>query len=835
MKPMKRVVVMALAAVLVVDCAYGEEKKKASNSIAPDFTRENPLKADKDVQDWRHWAMGPTGARIWVWANHKTIWSDGATQIYVVKVDARTPAAGLLEAGDVILGAAGGPKAVPFVKNARSEVAQAITDAEKAENKGQLNLLVWRAGVTNRVTLTLPVMGTFSETSPLNCEKTKSIVDQVASRMAARGRLKNTGIPDYIDALGLLSTGEDKYLPMLEQFAREIGAPGMKLESTLCSWTMAYKLMFLAEYYAATKDEYVLPALTEIATKMARGRSGVGTWGHKIRIREGDGGNRYYPAPGYGCMNAVNVPITIGLVLSQKCGIKNAEIDTAVRMSVDFLRYFVDKGSLPYGDHEPFLGAFDNNGTSSEAAVLFDLLGEKELASYFTAMTLASVREREDGHNGPYFSIVWGGLGAACGGDEATSAFMSEMRWYYELMRRPGGEVRLQPVLRGGQERGAYGKDPTWSLAGAALMHYCAPRKAIYLTGKGGRSNASMSSEQIQDCIRVCVKDFYKECPTDDLVKLLEHPLPVPRQRAAAELGSRDDHVVPQLLAMLDSPNRYARYGACEGLRYASRNSVEAADALITKALTAEDYTLRYFAVLAFGKPNGSQGFGSTAKRAGPALLKLAATDDLKKDPFRKLQGTVSSVLTYSGSAKKFSGIYPSGKGLEKEDRRLLYPAIRSFFTNPNGGARDGGAYICGILGGDELEELWGEIYTAAREQAPSGDQFGGAVHRDCLELLVKHRFKEGMDLIVHNIQHPRHGGRTYTPVLVAMLKAYGTLAKPVVPVIREAITKAYSENEVGRNYFEDLEQAYKGIEESTVTPDVLSIEKYLTKSVGNK
>jgi Family of unknown function (DUF6288)/HEAT repeats len=710
-------------------------------------------------------------------------------------------------------------------------VAQAITDAEKTENRGQLGLLVWRKGKTGTVTLTLPVMGTFSPTSPANCEKTNQIVDQIATGIIEKGGLKEDSIPACINALGLLSTGEQKHLPALKEFAHKIGPPDTKMElgTSMSTWHLAYTMIFLAEYYAATKDDHVLPALTEMSTKMAMGRNGVGTWGHKTASKP------HGQASGYGNMNAVGVPVTIGLVLAQRCGIKNREIDDAVRMSADFLRYFIDKGALPYGDHEPYVLAFDNNGSSSMAAVLYDLLGEKEAASYFTAMTLASVREREDGHTGPYFSMVWGGLGAACGGDDATSAFMKEMRWYYELMRQPGGGVRYQPVLRGGQEMGAYDRKPTWNTAGAALMHYCAPRRKLHIIGKGGRTNPPMSGAEIEECIRVCAKDFYKDRTAVELLKLLEHPLPPTRQRAAKELGGRQDNVVPQLLALLDSPNRYARYGACEGLRYASQDSAKAADALIAKALTSDDYTLRYYGALAFGKPKDSQGFGSTAKRAGPALLKLAATDDLKNDPMRKLQATVSSVLTYSGIAKKFSGIYPDGKGLETMDRKQLYPAIRSFFTNPNGGARSGGSDICGILKKEELEGLWGEIYEAAQGQAPSGDQFAGGARKENLELLAYYHFKEGMDLIMYNIQHPRHGTRGFNPVLVDMLKSYGTHAKPLVPVIRETIRSNISEKQVDEKYFKDLEDKYRAIETSTATPEIRSIKKYLKKPILDK
>jgi len=839
MKQLKFVMLLVIVAVLTGNSVYGVEKGKKKSSISnpPDFTKENPLKDDKDVQVWKNWAMGPTGARVWVWADRKTIWSDGATQLDVVRADAKTPAAGKLQPGDVILGAGAGDKATPFAKNARSEVARAIEDAEKTENEGKLSLLVWRKGDSITVDLTLPVMGAFSATSPVDCEKTRNVVDQIANRIV-KGGLKETGIPDYVNALGLLATGDEKYLPTVKKFAHEIAPPDTKLElGDIQCWMHAYKMIFLAEYYAATKDEYVLPALTEFATKMAMGRSSVGTWGHRIggvvRNPSSNGGVSYRVASGYGGMNAVGIPVTIGLVLAQKCGIRNKEIDDAVRVSANFLRYFTEKGCVPYGDHEPFMGSFDDNGKNAMAAVLFDMLGEKEVASYFSAMTLASVREREDGHTGPYFSILWGGLGAACGGDEATTAYMKDMRWYYELMRQPGGVVRYQPVLCGGQEMGAYGKSPTWSTAGAALMHYCAPRKKTHLTGKSGRANPPMTGEQISDCLKVCVKDFYKDCKTDELLKLLEHRLPVTRMRAAVELGKREENVVPQLIALLDSPNRDARYGACEGLRYASRNSAEAADALIAKSFESGDYTLRYYAVLAFGKPIESKGFGSSAKRAGPGLLKLAATDDLKNDPMRKLQTTVASVLTYAGNAKKFSGIYPNGKGLEDMDRGLLYPAIRSFFSNPNGAAREAGSDICGILKEKELDGLWGDIHQAAIGQAPSGDQFGGGVRKDGLALLVKYHFKEGMDVIMHNIRNPRHGTKTFNPVLVDMLKSYGTHAKPLVPEIRDTIRKKNSEKKVDKDYFEDLEKKYRAIESSRETPELKSIGNGQKRSSG--
>ena len=473
-----------------------------------------------------------------------------------------------------------------------------------------------------------------------------------------------------------------------------------------------------------------------------------------------------------------------------------------------------------------YLGTFDNNGSSSMAAVLFDLLGDKDSASFFSGMSLAAVREKEDGHTGPYFSLVWGGLGAACGGDDAATAYMQEMRWYYELMRTPKGDAKYNPVLCGGQEMGAYGKGKYWSLAGAALMHYCAPRHKLFMTGKDKHASPPMTKEQIQECLQVSSRTFAKDPATPELVKMLEHPLPVARRRAAVELGKREDNVVPQMIALLNSPNRYAQYGACEGLRYASKDSKEAADALIAKATTSDDFTLRYFSVLAFAKPKDSHGFDKEARRVGLDILKLGLLDDQKNDPFRKLQATVADVMFYPGGAQGFTGIYPNGKGAEKLDRQVLYPALKSMFTNPNGGARSAAARVYPALAEADIEELAGDMYKAAISKAPSGEMFGPGVKVGTAELFAKHRIKEGLDIIEHLIKHPDHGKNDRNPHVVKLLTSYGTLAKPLVAGIRDTIKGYTPEKQVGKVYFDDLEKVYQSIENSTTTPEVRSIQQ---------
>jgi hypothetical protein len=59
----------------------------------------------------------------------------------------KSPAGGLMEVDDVILGAGGRP----FIFDARQQIAKAIQDSEKTENGGILKLTRWRTGKTEEV------------------------------------------------------------------------------------------------------------------------------------------------------------------------------------------------------------------------------------------------------------------------------------------------------------------------------------------------------------------------------------------------------------------------------------------------------------------------------------------------------------------------------------------------------------------------------------------------------------------------------------------------------------------------------------------------------------
>ena len=128
-----------------------------------------------------------------------------------------------------------------------------------------------------------------------------------------------------------------------------------------------------------------MPGLRRLALEAAHGQSKVGTWGHRFAMPDGRVG-------GYGCMNSPGIPLTISLVLAREAGVKGAAMDVAITRSARFLRWYVDKGAIPYGDHAPWPG-HEDNGKCSMAAVLFDLLGDREAATFFAKMSNAAYDE----------------------------------------------------------------------------------------------------------------------------------------------------------------------------------------------------------------------------------------------------------------------------------------------------------------------------------------------------------------------------------------------------------------------------------------------------------
>lgn len=787
----------------------------------------------------RDWTLGPIGVNGW---GYSEAVGDGgsnkARQLLITLVDEDGPAVGKLEIGDVIIGTNGRE----FTWDARRALAAAINEAEKEENKGALKLYVWRTGEKLAVDIALPVLGTHSDTAPFNCSKTEKIIDNAVKYMKEHEeellKPSDKGWLCYINALGLMSTGREDVMPMVRKLAHaSLLKPGEKLSvekhvSMMC-WWWSYKLLFLSEYHLLTGDKKVLPTIHELATAVAMGQSGAGTWGHTYAAKENTG-YLHGHLGGYGAINQQGLTLMVALPLAKKCGAQHKEVLDAIERGNKFFRYFIGKGTIPYGDHGP-APWYDDNGKSGSAAVYFDLMGNRQGTEFFSEMILPSTPSgRENGHTGHFWSHLWGGLGAARGGDKALQVFMKEMNPIFTLERQHNGRFAFQGNIG---QKGDKGKPKAkWDCTGARLLQLCIPRRVLYITGKETPQETQLTQERIDRLLRAGRLEISKEARAKlslpEILALLKDPLPPTRTMAAMTLAERNINGVDKLIEMLDSTDPYARYGAAEALGKAGFASQKAAERLIDMMDKDDDVLFRNYAVDALINRDRKMGLLSVAKPAIPVLLKMAV-ERLEDDPRRVLQQCIARALFYKGTAQPRVGLLHE-YGLEGVDRSLLTAAIRDILTNENGGARSSVSWVCAKLTAEEIEPLWADIYRASRHIAPSGIMFAPPIRTRSLKLMGKHHIEEGMFLAAWYIRWQKaHGAPGRVPAALAALEEYGAQARVMIPYLQEHVEYWKSKRKKGQPVGPDdtankILATIEKIKGSEYKPELVSIAKDL-------
>lgn len=791
-----------LASLLLTTIAHSAGK--GDQAAPPDFT-----KGDVIPNNAKHdWNLGATGLRGWMYCD-KLVTSD-ARQIAITKVEAKSPAEGVIAVGDVILGVGG--KA--FSVDPRTEMGLALTAAETEAGGGKLMLTRWRARKTEEVVLNLPVLGSYSPTAPFDCPKSKRILEQgckvLAARMSAAGYGNQDPIPRSLNALALLASGDVVYLSLVKKEAEWAAAFS---SNSMQTWHYGYVMMFLGEYVIATGDQSVMPGLKRLALESAKGQSAVGSWGHGFARPDGR-------LRGYGMMNSPGVPLTISLVLARAAGVKDPAIDLAIERSARLLHFYVGKGAIPYGDHHPWIENHEDNGKCGMVSVLFSLLGEPKGTEFFSRMSLASHGpERDTGHTGNFFNMLWAMPGVAHSGPQATGAWMKEFgAWYFDLARRWDGSFLHQGPPEQGNDSYA-----GWDCTGAYLLAYAMPLKKIYLTGKKHAAvpqlDAAAAQSIIEDGRGWTNKDrnsFYDALSDKQLLERLRNWSPVVRERAAMALGRRKSAPVATLIQMLNASSLDARYGACEGLIFLRGRAAPAVNAL-RKTLDHEDLWLRIKAAEALAA------IGAPATKALPQLLELLAQVDGKNDPRGMQQRYLSFAL--------FDRDGMLSRSLEGVDRPALYKAVQAGLKNQDGRARGSIGSVYRHLSFEEIKPLLPAIHEAIMQPAPSGEMFADQIRVEGLRVLAQHHIAEGVAALVKYTrdQNP-WASQNRTPELMKILLAYGTHAKAVIPEL-EKIAHYFEKEEpdfprqLGLQKANAVRDTIKAIEASTDTPTLIKLQ----------
>jgi hypothetical protein len=262
---------------------------------------------------------------------------------------------------------------------------------------------------------------------------------------------------------------------------------------------------------------------------------------------------------------------------------------------------------------------------------------------------------------------------------------------------------------------------------------------------------------------------FYDKLGVEELMSRLGSWSPVVRKRAAMALARQDDVPISALLTMLDSPSLESRYGACEALATLKGAAAPAVPAL-KNTLRHDDLWLRVKATEALA------GIGEPAMSAVPELLEMLAKGPSENDP----RGMEQRYLCFAVFGQMLR------RSLDGVDREPLRKAVAAGLQNQDGRARGTVGGIYQQLSYEEIKPLLPAIHEAIVTPAPSGIMFASGVRLAGIDLLAKHRMREGMPLCIEVMEIQKWGKRHRISQCLKTLGQYGGAAKPMLPRLRQ-------------------------------------------------
>ena len=319
-------------------------------------------------------------------------------------------------------------------------------------------------GETEPIVVTVPVLGAYSDSWPLKCEKSDKIVRGLADYIASPEG--NKGIGD-IGMFFLISTGEKKDTEVVGQWARQA-------KPQTYAWYLGFGGIPLCEYYLRTGDQEVLPNIQKWVDNAVAGQYLDG-WAGRGGVPRVTYGN--------GHLNAAGTAVVTFLLLAKECG---ADVpDHALLGALRHFYRYAGRGGNPYGDGRPEMGFVDNgkNGNlafAMAAAAALTPNGEQSL--YAQARDVCAITDfytttfMLHGHTGGGIGEIWRSASMGLMREKRPKQyreFMDNRRWHYDLSRRFDGSFG---ILGGG----GY-DDVKWGVAYG--LAYTVPRKTLRITG----------------------------------------------------------------------------------------------------------------------------------------------------------------------------------------------------------------------------------------------------------------------------------------------------------------------------------------------------------------
>lgn len=468
--------------------------------------------------------LGATGARGYVQGHEGH--SHDSREVMIKSIEPNSPADGILQPYDIIVGAAVPPKTPAsswttapelkrFDSDARLAFSRALTWAESEAGKGELKLLRVRNGKQDTVTLKLPVLGTYSDTAPFECTKSAKIVENaaafIADKMPADGYGPGIGRPH--NAGLLLATHNPEYLDHVRRSAMRMSLGHTITDAGHETWRWGNTNTFLTEYYLATGDDRVIPTIEEFAKVLTDGQCNPGTWGHR--------GVPDFIPPGYGSVNSTGIVCFYSLILGKQAGVTYS--DQAIANSVNFYGKYAGRGNIPYGDHTPFYST-SNGGKAGKAALCFFMLDAYPASQWFARLSASSnLKEIESGHTGNYFNQTWTPLGVQLAGRQNTINYWKRFLSYRDMCRRQDGSFMTQPwpqTREGDLGTGCYvNRGPLWT-TGSFALSYLVGTERLAMLGRRDSCFAVDAPAELKPALQAFrAKDFKRAIKLADALQ----------------------------------------------------------------------------------------------------------------------------------------------------------------------------------------------------------------------------------------------------------------------------------------------------------------------------
>ena len=389
--------------------------------------------------------LGITGARA-------KILEERPAEFEIAYVFPDTPASGVLEVGDRIVGANDKRFLTPHTfgygvgkfgyQGPMMDFASAL---EESQTTGSLELLIIRNDDLQIVELDVGTRyGAYAETYPTDCTKTDRILDDILPYLAKRqkkdGTWHNRPHLNTFAALAMLGSGKERYMPYARKAARAFAEQTNDVIDYrgLDCWKYGLYGIYLAEYYLATKEEWVLDELREINRWLEQAQMANGGWGHRPANKPG--GN------GYGSICILTMQAKMAWALMKRCGI---EIDPErFQAAHDFVvKGTGESGYVWYKDGGKQNPGYADMGRTGAAALAHGLSANTKGYSAYANRAATCIGTHpdtfSDTHGSPILGMVFTALGAAVD-ENSFRDLMNHNRWWFTLAHCPDGTFYYQ-------------------------------------------------------------------------------------------------------------------------------------------------------------------------------------------------------------------------------------------------------------------------------------------------------------------------------------------------------------------------------------------------------